>query len=149
MSLSLGSPAFAGMRQEVIVQSSDGMAKGYAAIVGVVLVAIGLLGFVDNPIVGPSRALFPTGAAHNAVHIVTGLIALYVAFGLSGAAQANGVIGFGVFYAVIFIVVLISPTLFGVFDTKVNVADHVLHAGVALVSIALGYMARGAHTASY
>ena len=35
---------------------------------------------------------------------------------------------------------------FGLFDTPVNAADHLLHAGVAVISIALGYLARGSAT---
>ena len=34
--------------------SGMGLAKGYAALVGVVLVVVGLLGFISNPIVGGS-----------------------------------------------------------------------------------------------
>jgi hypothetical protein len=125
------------------------MVRGYAAVVGVVLIVIGLLGFVDNPIVGPSNAFLPTGAAHNVLHVVTGLVALAVAVGLGGAAQANMLVGFGVLYEIVFIVLLISPTLFSLFDRQVNVADDVLNASVALVSIAVASMTREASAVSY
>jgi hypothetical protein len=126
---------------------SDTVARGYAALVGVVLVAIGLLGFVDNPLVGSANAVFPTGAAHNVLHLVTGLAALFIAFGLSGAAQANAVIAFGVLYAVVFVAVLLSPTLFGLFDPQVTVPDHVLNAAIGIASITVGSMARSARSA--
>jgi hypothetical protein len=42
-----------------------------------------------------------------------------------------------------FVVTLISPSLFGLFTVPVNAVDHVIHVGVAVVSIALGSMARG------
>src|SRR3712207_2855836 len=121
-----------------------GLAQGYAALVGIVLVAVGLLGFIDNPIVySDADALFRANAIHNIVHIATGAIALYIAFGLSGEAQANALIGFGVLYAAVLILTLISPTLFGLFnDAPVNAADHALHAALTIVSIAVGYRAK-------
>jgi hypothetical protein len=38
---------------------------------------------------------------------------------------------------------VVDPTLFGLFaDAPANVADHVLHLAIAVVSIGVGYMAR-------
>ena len=49
------------------------MVKGYAALVGVVLVVVGLLGFIGNPLVGDVTAtqtpLVVTGTVHNIVHL--------------------------------------------------------------------------------
>jgi hypothetical protein len=124
---------------------SYGIAKAYAAVVGIVLVAVGLLGFVANPIVSSEPgAIFATNAIHNMVHIATGALALYIAFGLAGESRANGVMAFGVLYAVIFVLALLDPRLFGLFgDAPANIADHVLHAVLALSALAVGYLARG------
>lgn len=120
-----------------------GIAKTWATVAGAVLVLVGVLGFVPNPLVGNvDGALLPTDALHNIVHLGTGLLALYIAFGLQGRALVNGVIGFGVLYVVIFLAVLISPTLFGLFSVPANIVLHVIHAALALVSLAVGYMAR-------
>jgi hypothetical protein len=120
-------------------------AKPYAALIGIVLVAVGALGFVSNPIVGQGDAIFLTGTVHNIVHLATGLLALYVAFGLRGGQQANGVIGIGVLYLVVFVALIISPTLFGILGAgyPVNLADQGLHLGLAVISFAVGWMARG------
>lgn len=114
----------------------------WAALAGIVLVGVGLLGFINNPLVGQESALIPTGAVHNVVHLATGLLALYIAFGLSGMAQVNGVMGFGVLYVIIFVAVLISPNLFGLFDRPANVYLHVIHAALAVVSLGVAYMER-------
>jgi hypothetical protein len=123
---------------------NDSLAQGWITIAGIALIAAGLLGFVDNPIVGRSDAIFATGTVHNLVHVLTGGLALAIAFGLKGEVQANAVIGFGVLYAVVFVALLVSGNLFGLFQYPVNAGDHVLHAALAVVSLAVGWMARNA-----
>lgn len=125
------------------------LAMGWMTLAGIVLIAVGLLGFVSNPLVGSaSGALVPTDGIHNLVHLLTGLLALYIAFGLKGETQVNGVIGFGILYVVIFLAVVVSPTLFGIFSVSANVVLHVIHAALAVVSLAVGYMARGTMSAA-
>jgi Domain of unknown function (DUF4383) len=123
------------------------LAQPWMTLAGIVLVAVGLLGFINNPIVGQqANAILPTDALHNIVHLVTGALALYIAFGLRGETQANATLGFGVLYAVIFLAVLVSPNLFGLFSVPANAAIHVVHAALAVVSLAIGYMARDRQT---
>lgn len=121
------------------------LAKWWITVAGAVLVVVGIVGFIPNPIVTSSEdALVPVGTLHNLVHLGTGLLALYIGLGLNGMNLINGVIGFGVLYVVIFVAVLISPTLFGLFSVPANVVLHLIHAALAVVSLAVGYMARGA-----
>ena len=124
------------------------MIRAYAALVGIVLVAVGLLGFISNPIVGDGNALFLTGTVHNIVHLATGALALAIAFILPANQQVNGVIGFGVLYLVVFIALLISPTLFGLLSYPVNVADQLLHIGLAVISFLVAWMARSGRYAT-
>lgn len=127
------------------MSDNNNMAKTFATIIGVVLVAVGILGFIPNPIVGEQEgALFATNAIHNIVHLLTGAAALGIAFGIRGREQqANALIAFGVVYALVLVLTLVDPTLFGLFaDAPVNAADHALHAALAIGSIAIGYMAR-------
>lgn len=130
---------------------SYGMAQGYAALIGVVLVASGLLGFINNPIVGAGPTGNGTGVilaannVHNIVHLLTGVIALYIAFGLRGESQVNAILIFGILYAIIFVALLVSPTLFGLFDPiPANTGDHVLHAALAVASFAVWYLSKNA-----
>jgi hypothetical protein len=128
--------------------SNTNTTMSWAALAGIVLVAAGLFGFLNTSIAGNAPgALLQVDTIHNVVHLVTGLLALYIAFGLKGEQQVNAVIGFGILYVIIFVAVLVSPTLFGIFSVAANAPLHVIHAAVAVVSLAVGYMARSSSSA--
>jgi hypothetical protein len=119
------------------------LVRGWMTLAGIVLVALGLLGFLDNPLVGKaSGALIPTDNTHNIVHLFTGLLALYIAFRLGGQNQVSATIGFGILFVVIFLAVLISPDLFGFFDVPATAIVHAMNATVAVISFGVGYLAR-------
>lgn len=122
----------------------DSLTQTWMALAGIVLIVVGALGFIQNPIVYSADALLLTDSVHNIVHLATGLVALYIAFGLRGEQQINATIGFGILYVVIFAAVLISPNLFGIFSVASNSLIHVVHAALAVVSLGVGYMARNA-----
>ena len=122
------------------------LAKWWALIAGGVLVLVGILGFIPNPIVGSQPgALATTDTLHNIVHLGTGILALIVYTRTTGDAKANALIGFGILYAAIFVLVLASPTLFGLFSVPANATLHVIHFALAAVSIGVGVMARGSY----
>lgn len=128
--------------------SNNSLAMGWAAVAGLVLLLAGALGFLNTPLAGSGEnALLRTDTVHNIVHLLTGLLALGIAFGLKGQQQVNAVIGFGVLYVIIFVAVLVSPNLFGIFSVQANAPIHVVHAAVAVVSLGVGLMARGGSTA--
>jgi hypothetical protein len=128
--------------------NNNNMTMGWSALAGIVLIAAGLLGFLNTSLAGTAdSSLLRVDTVHNIVHLLTGLVALYIAFGLKGEQQVNGLLGFGVMYVVIFLAVLLSPTLFGIFSVAANTPIHVIHAALAVVSLAVGYMARGSATA--
>jgi hypothetical protein len=116
------------------------LARSWLLLVGIVLVVVGIVGFVPNALVGPS-GLVATDNLHNVVHVITGALALGLAYGMRDDIGMAALL-FGALYAVIFVVTLVSPSLFGLFSVPVNAIDHVIHIGVAVVSLALGYMAR-------
>ena len=124
---------------------NERLAKTWMTIAGIALLGAGLIGFLpDNPIASNDPdALFRVNAAHNVVHLITGALALWIGLGMRGRELANATIGFGVLYAVVAVLLIVDPTLFGLFsDAPANGLDHALHAALAIVSIALGYMAR-------
>ncbi len=124
---------------------NDRIGRWWMIFAGASLIGAGLLGFVpNNPIASADpNALFRVNALHNIVHLATGALALWIAFGTRGSSLANGLIGYGALYAVVALLLVVDPTLFGLFsDAPANTADHVLHAALAIVSIALGWMLR-------
>ena len=123
---------------------SNSLVKSWAVLSGIILVAIGLLGFISNPIVGKADgALVATNELHNVVHILTGVVALWIGLGLRGSAQATAMVGFGALYTIVLIATLVSPDLFGLFGGyTAGPAEHLIHGGLAVVSIAVGLMGR-------
>jgi hypothetical protein len=121
-------------------------AKTAALLIGVIFIAVGLLGYVDNPIVGNSdKAMFHTGSTHNIVHIITG--ALFVLIALTAPGAVGGFLKlFGVIYLAIGIYGMTQmgsddmKTLFGFLMVTKN--DNYLHIGLGLVIFLAGFLRR-------
>ena len=111
----------------------NSLAKTVTWILGVVLLLVGLIGFVNNPILG----IFQTDTIHNAVHILSGVVGLAAAS--AGASKARlFLIVFGVIYALVTVVGFVNAgDILGLFTT--NRADDYLHAAIALVSLGVGF----------
>jgi hypothetical protein len=125
---------------------NERLGRWWMIFAGVSLIGAGLLGFIGgNPIASAdANAIFRVNAVHNIVHIATGVLALWIGLQTRGSALSMGLIGYGVLYAVVAVLLVVDPTLFGLFsDAPTNAADHVLHAALAIVSIGLGWMLRG------
>jgi hypothetical protein len=112
------------------------MAKTLVTILGVLFIVLGLLGFVNNPVLG----FFEVDAMHNVVHIVSGVLALIFASKGSSSARMFAKV-FGLIYAVIGIAGLITVpdggVVFGFLNT--NFADHVLHLVLGIIFIVVGF----------
>lgn len=107
------------------------MAKKAAMVFGVVFVLIGLLGMVNNPILG----LFAVNTVHNVVHILLGVV-LLVAAKKDNSAKALKVIAV-VYLLVAVLGFLMAPSsgmLLGL--VEVNGADNWLHLVLAVVLFA-------------
>ncbi len=121
-------------------------AKSVAILIGLVFVAVGILGFIDNPIVGDSPdAIFHADTVHNIVHIVSGVLFLFIALVKPSAARGF-LVTFGIIYLVIGIIGLTSigtegmGTILGFLH--VNGADNYLHVGLGLVILLMGFLSR-------
>ena len=121
-------------------------AKNAAILIGVVFIEVGLLGFVDNPIIGDSdKAIFHADTLHNWVHIISGLLLAFV--GLAAPASASIVmIVFGVVYALIGVVGFATVGSEGMGKVlgflHVNGADNYLHIVLGIVIFIAGFATR-------
>lgn len=122
--------------------------KAYITAAGVIGVVTGLLGFVDNAFVGDpaNDAIFATDGVHNVIHIGTGVLGLYIGLATKGPTQARGIIEFGILYLALAVVLMASPSMFGLMDVDVNTADDVLHVALGLVTTAVGVAVYRAQT---
>lgn len=109
-----------------------------AKVVGVVFVLIGVIGFVNNPILG----LFGVNLLHNLIHLLSGVVLLAVGFLNRGiyARVTNQV--FGVVYLLVGLLGFLAPgianPLLGM-DVGNPIADHVLHLLLAVVFLGVGF----------
>jgi hypothetical protein len=117
-------------------------AKTAALAIGVIFIAVGLLGFIDNPIVGDSdNAIFHADTLHNWVHIGSGILFVLVALAMPASA-ATVLIVFGIVYAIIGVIGFFSMgsegqgTILGILH--VNGADNYLHVALGVIIFLAG-----------
>jgi len=121
------------------------MVQRVAQLFGVVLLLIGVLGFVttgmsmdaDMATAPKLLGLFPVNALHNIVHLLFGVWGLLAARTVAGATQFAKV-GGGI-YVVLAILGLVAPTTFGLIPIGGN--DIWLHALVGVVLLYFGLTA--------
>lgn len=118
------------------------MAKLYATVLGAVLTLVGIVGFI--PGLAPNGNLlgiFAIDPLHNVIHILSGVV------GLAAALTAGGIYArlyagvFGAVYALVTVIGFIQgTTVLGLIH--VNLADNLLHTAIAVVSLAVFFLAR-------
>ena len=128
------------------------MAKLVCKILGVVFVLVGAAGFVMPGFLGTHLSL-----AHNAVHIISGLIALYFGFAGSASAARGFCLVFGAVYLLLGIVGFVmghpgASTITGMMmeDSKMwkvipgtlelGKMDHIVHCLLGVVFLAGGLL---------
>ena len=124
------------------------MAKTMAVLFGVVFLVIGILGFIpavtkDEMLLG----IFHVNTAHNAVHLLSGVVALLCGMTGVGAARMYFKL-FGLVYAAVAVLGFLNPgdvKLLGLISN--NMADTWLHVAIAAVSLIIGFMPASAETA--
>jgi hypothetical protein len=124
--------------------------KTAAVLFGIIFIAVGLLGFVDNPIIGASdTALFHADKVHNLVHIVSGVLFLLFAF----TAPVGFLILFGLVYLAIGVIGLVTAGEDGMAEVlgflHVNKNDNYLHIALGIVIFLAGIGTRRRRLESY
>jgi hypothetical protein len=121
-------------------------AKNIALLLGFVFIAVGALGFIDNPIIGESPdAIFHADRFHNLVHIGSGV--LFVLIALAATSMVKGfMVLFGLVYLALGVIGYLNFGKEGMGKVlgilHVNAADNYLHIGLGLVILLAGMMTR-------
>lgn len=113
--------------------------KSLAGVFAVVLILIGILGFIPGITTDNGRLLgiFEVDTLHNIIHLASGLFAAWGAATSESAARMYFKV-FGVVYAIVAIVGIIQDdSVLGLIG--VNLADHILHVVIALVALVAGF----------
>ena len=118
------------------------MTKTLALLFGAVFVLVGILGFI--PAVAPHEhflGVFHVNAAHNAVHLLSGLVALICGLASERAATLFFRI-FGIVYGLVGVLGLVGgdQPILGVISN--NRADVWLHIAIAAASLLIGFGVR-------
>lgn len=120
------------------------MLRKICILFGVIFVAVGVLGFVPAVTHGEHLlGIFHVNAAHNAVHILSGIAALICgSIGTHAARMYFRV--FGSVYGLVAVLGFVNgdQPIFGIISN--NMADTWLHVGIAAVSLLLGFVVRDA-----
>jgi hypothetical protein len=118
------------------------MLKKAAVLFGVVLLTVGVLGFVPGATVDHMLLrVFHVNAAHNVVHLLSGAVALWA--GLTTTANARLYFRvFGVVYALVAVLGFFvgDGMILGIVSN--NAADTWLHVAIAASALYLGFVAK-------
>ena len=118
--------------------------KTASLIIGIIFLAVGLLGFMSNPVIGMADgALFHADTTHSIVHIVSGLLFVLVAL----AMPASAPLVLKIFVAVYFLLGVLGMINIGSEGTtellcflNVNGPDNYLHLGLGLLIFLAGFL---------
>ena len=106
-----------------------------AKTVGSVLLLVGLLGFVPNPIASP-EGIFEANALHNVVHLLSGAVALAAGYTSETTSEAYNV-GFGAVYALVTVLGFLGVG-FVVDLLSLDMADNILHLAITVAVLGSG-----------
>jgi hypothetical protein len=109
-----------------------------ALLFGVIFILVGIAGFIPALVVNGNLLLgiFEVNAHHNAVHLVSGVIAL-----LAAAQTTYSKLYFQIFGIVYAIVAILGFVMNGnLILMHVNMADNILHIAIAIVALWIGFL---------
>jgi Domain of unknown function (DUF4383) len=124
------------------------MAKTVAKILGIVFILVGIIGFFAHGLLGAHLT-----NAHNVIHLVSGVIALYFGFaGSLGGAKMFCII-FGIVYALLgvcgFLLGVGPDRMFdalGALGVHLGTMDHIIHILLGIIFLAGGFLTSSAAT---
>ncbi|MBI3998190.1 MAG: DUF4383 domain-containing protein [Armatimonadetes bacterium] len=116
------------------------MAKMYCQVVGVVLIVLGIIGFLTNELI--TLQFVPV---HNWIHLITGVILAYLGF--TGTSVKVGAQVFGVIYTIVGVVGFFGGGTFPVLNFPVSTLYNLVHLVIGLWGLWAGFGAKEAATA--
>lgn len=109
------------------------LVKPLTWILGVVLTLVGVAGFFTDGML----LMFEVSALHNAIHILSGLVALWAA-GTSHDYARSYLMIFGIVYGLVAVIgFTMGGSVLGLF--MVNAADNYLHTVIAAACLIVGF----------
>jgi hypothetical protein len=122
-----------------------GLERGFAVVVGSVLIGLGLAGSLGNPFVGrpDSTGILVTGFGHDVMHLVAGALFAHVGLALAGRQRAWGLVALGTAFVVSGLLSLLSADLVGLYDAPTSGLDQLGHVLLGVAAIVVGWMGRG------
>jgi hypothetical protein len=108
-----------------------------AKIFGFIFIAVGIAGFIPNPLVSEA-GVFQVNEAHNLIHIVTGLLFLAGAYFDASVWTIRAI---AVLYTIVAIIGFAIPDNMLLGAVAMNLADRWLHAAFAAVLLLVGFLA--------
>src|SRR3989344_986144 len=116
------------------------MAQTVVKVLGWVFLVIGILGFVPGITADGDmlRGVFEVNAAHNIVHVLTGILALV--FARSASQARTFAMVFGIIYAIIALLGFFTGDVLGF--VVANGADNWLHVLLAIIFLWAGFAGR-------
>jgi hypothetical protein len=111
----------------------NALVKPLTGLLGIVLLAVGVLGFFNDPILG----LFDVNTLHNIVHIASGILGLAAAGSGYGMSRTYLIV-FGLVYAVVALLGFINLAV-AVSLLELNPMDNYLHMAIAAVCLVVGF----------
>ena len=119
------------------------MAKTFALVLGVVLLLVGILGYVLNPTGGHLLGIFAVNGLHNAIHVISGIAGIAAAMMGWSRLYCQA---FGVIYLLVGILGFVATDSNGMLLGLIhnNMADNILHLAIGGASAFVGFAAHNA-----
>ncbi|MDQ3018667.1 MAG: DUF4383 domain-containing protein [bacterium] len=111
------------------------MAKLFAQVTGVVLLALGIIGFVTGDYVFGLNS----STMEDLLHVVLGLISLYAGFAGGDSLAIKTARVLGPAYILVAIIGFINPSIGGLWNPDLRTPDHLVHLVLGLIGTYVGY----------
>lgn len=108
------------------------MAKMYCQWVGIILIALGVVGLLTGNLLGVDvRGL------HNWIHLISGVILAYLGF--TGTAVKTGAQVFGVVYALVGVLGFVSSATLAGLGVQTNALYNLIHVVIGVLGLWVGF----------